>query len=1067
LDDNGAAGDYGHKEHLKQRASGADEFAGSFTQNGFMLNGMSFRRWLMLALFTILLISGLLAWRGIDPFGLGPPVRFSRDIRPILNQNCVPCHGGVRQKNGVSFIFREEALGVGKSGRRTIVPGKPDESELIARVTSKDPDGRMPYHGPPLSPQQIALLRQWIKEGAKWEDHWAFDAPKPQALPAVKTSSWARQPLDRFILARLEKEGLGPSPEADKASLLRRVSLDLTGLPPTPEEQQAFLADSSPDAYAKQVDRLLASPRYGERWAALWLDLARYADSKGYEADRERPGVWPYRDWVIVAFNRNVPYDQFVITQLAGDLLPDATFEDQIATSFHRQTPNNDEGGTDDEEFRLVAAMDRSATTWSVLNGLTMNCVQCHSHPYDPIRHAEYYKSLAFFNTSRDADLPEDTPILRVPKDKTKYPEAARLQQEIAKLTHSVVDMGRQLEAQAHWTTVPITAASASETLALRWYANEDERDLADLKDENLPAKKKEAKRKDLLKEIAETKKLAQSKSGNPPVPLQIHDGEMLGATNTPGLSVYELTATSDSPVISALRIEVLPMNAEVARYTPEDGFIVDQVDALVVQPNGREEKIPFRYFISDSEEDLEAAVARSVAFGSKWNGERRRGGFAANPNLFHRRWTIGIPGSPLQLARGCRIKVQLTQTENVTDKPAHVKRARLSVSSDANWATLDHDPTLGAQLAELTGLTRQLSKIPAVETPVMAEEPDYDRRETREFDRGNFLTKIGPALEPDVPGLFPKLPAGAPRNRLTLAKWFFTPEQPLTARTAVNRFWEQLFGTGIVETLENFGSVGEEPSHPQLLDWLALHFENDLHWDMKALLREIVTSATYCQSAKATPALTERDPRNRLLARGPQQRLTAEMVRDQALLASGLLTDKMGGPPVMPPQPEGVWNSVYNDSKWVDATGPDRYRRAIYTYIKRTSGYPSFLTFDGSDHDVSLARRIATNTPLQALVTQNDPVYQETSEALARRIMKATDSLDGRLKYGARLVLSRDLTDGELATLRKLYEDALDTPGAPRITRISSTQRKSGNELAALTAVASVLFNLDAALTR
>jgi hypothetical protein len=1038
-----------------------------------MLDGMTFhRRWSIITLVAVvLLVGGLAAWRWTGSFGswgVGREVRFSRDIRPILNQNCVPCHGGVRQKNGVSFIFREEALGVGKSGRRTIVPGKPDESELIARVTSADPEARMPYHAPPLPPQQSALLRRWIKEGAKWEDHWAFVAPKPQPVPAVKRSGWTRQPLDQFILARLEKEGLAPSSEADKASLLRRVSLDLTGLPPTPEEQAAYLADSSPDAYEKQVDRLLASPRYGERWAALWLDLARYADSKGYEADRARPGVWPYRDWVIDAFNRNLPYDQFVIKQLAGDLLPAATFEDHLATSFHRQTPNNDEGGTDDEEFRLVAAMDRSATTWSVLNGVTMNCVQCHSHPYDPIRHADYYKSLAFFNTSLDADLPEDTPVLRVPKDKTKYPEASRLQKEIAQLTHSVVESGRQLEARAHWIPLPITAASANESLALRWEANEVERDLAGLKDEKLSAKKKETKRKDLVKEIAETRELARSKAANPPLPFQVQDGEMRAAANTPGKSVYELIATVEVPTISAVRIEVLPMNAEVARHTPEDGFMVDQIEAWVIRPNGREEKIPFRYFVPDSEENLRAAVGRTLAFGSKSNGERRQGGFAANPNLFRARWAIALPASTLQLTRGSRLKVQLTQTENITDKPAHVKRARIAASSDACWSALGQDHTFRASLEQLTNLTRRLSKIPSVETPVMVEEQDYEKRETREFDRGNFLTKIGPPLAPDVPGLFPKLPEGAPRNRLTLAKWFFFPGQPLTARTAVNRYWEQLFGTGIVETPENFGSVGEEPSHPELLDWLALHFQNELHWDMKALLRELVTSATYRQSAKSNPMLTEKDPRNRLLAHGPQQRLTAEMVRDQALMASGLLTDTMGGPPVMPPQPEGVWNSVYNDSKWVDATGPDRYRRAIYTYIKRTSGYPSFLTFDASDHDVSLARRIATNTPLQALVTLNDPVYQEASEALAHRMMKATGDLDGRLRYGARLVLSRDPTDGELAALRALYEKALATPVAPRIVKVSSNvRREPGKDLAAFTAVASVLFNLDAALTR
>src|SRR5581483_10717435 len=790
-----------------------------------MLRGGKFhRRFWIVSLAAVSVLGALAACRGVGLLGHAESrdkVRFSRDIRPILNQNCVPCHGGVRQKNGVSFIFREEALGSGKSGRRTIVPGKPDESELIARVTSKDPEARMPYRGPALSPQQIELLRRWIKEGAEWEDHWAFVAPKPQALPAVKRPDWVRQPLDRFILARLEKEGLEPSPQADKAALLRRVSLDLTGLPPTLQEEKTFLNDASAQAYEAQVDRLLASPRYGERWASLWLDLARYADSKGYEADRDRPGVWPYRDWVVEALNRNLPYDQFVITQLAGDLLPNATFEDRIATSFHRQTPNNDEGGTDDEEFRLVAAMDRSATTWSVLNGLTMNCVQCHSHPYDPIRHADYYKSLAFFNTSRDADLPEDTPVLRVPKDKTKYTEAAELQQKIAKLTRSVVDSGREREAQAHWTSLPITAASANEALALRWEAGELRRELAALQGKKIPAEKKEKQRKDLLKAITELEGMAHSKARQKPVSFQLHDGEMRAADHTPGKSVYELTARVDAPEVSALRVEVLPINPEVARHTPEDGFIVDQVEAWVVQPSGRQEKIAFRYFLSDSEDNLEGAVAHAIAFAPNAKEEPGAGGFAANPNLFRTRWVIGVVDPPLRLAAGSCLKVNLTQTENVSDKPALVKRARLSASSDQGWSTLARNEEFAANLAQLAELTRRLEKIPSVETPVMVEEADYEKRETREFDRGNFLTKTGPPLTPDVPGLFPRLPDGAPRNRLTLARWFFSPEQPLTARAAVNRYWEQLLGTGIVETLENFGSAGEEPSHPALLDWL------------------------------------------------------------------------------------------------------------------------------------------------------------------------------------------------------------------------------------------------------
>jgi hypothetical protein len=1000
-------------------------------------------------------------------------VSFSNDVQPILNQNCVQCHGGVRQKNGVSFVYREEALGTGKSGHRTIVPGHPEESEMMARVTSSDPDVRMPYHSPALSPQQIDLLRRWIKQGAKWEEHWAFVPPRPQPVPAVRQVAWIHRPLDRFILARLEKEGISPSPEADKAALLRRVSFDLTGLPPTLEETEAFLKDSSPDAYDKQVDRLLASPHYGERWAALWLDLARYADSKGYEADRDRPGMWPYRDWVIRAFNRNLPYDHFVIQQLAGDLLPHATFEDQIASSFHRQTPDNDEGGTDDEEYRLIAAMDRSATTWSVLNGLTMNCVQCHSHPYDPIRHAEYYKSLAFFNTSQDADLPQDTPVVHVPKDEAQYAEAAEIQQTIARLNAANLNRGRHLEEQAKWIPLPIIAASANEALALQWMVRDLEQQLVVFDHERPPAHPRTAKqikdrqqqRKDLVKAIAETGKDARAKAGQSSIAFETPDGEMRAAAKTPGRSVYQLIATAGAPLITALRVEVLPISGETARHNPEQGFIVNQTEGWVIPPGGHQEKIRFRYFVDDAETDSQKAAERAIKHDTAIDVT---GAFAEDPNLFHPRWVVGVPEAPLHLAPGSRIKLQLTQVENVNDKPGLVRRARLAASSDSAWSELLADPEYRATLTQLSDLMRTLAKIPGVETPVMAEQADSERRETLEFDRGNFLTKVGPALTPDVPALLSRLPEGAPRNRLTLAKWFFSPEEPLTARVAVNRYWEQLFGTGIVETLENFGSVGERPSHPELLDWLALHFENDLHWDMKALLRELVTSATYRQSAKSSAALNQRDPRNRLLAHGPQQRLSSEMVRDQALVASGLLTDKVGGPPVMPPQPEGVWNSVYNDSKWVDATGPARYRRAVYTYIKRTSGYPSFLIFDASDHDVSLARRIPTNTPLQALVAMNDPVYQEASQALAKRMMQASDTLDGRIRCGARLVLSRDPNDFELATFRELFQKALsETDGAGKLERVSSSNQKPSNELPAWTAVASVLFNLDAALVR
>lgn len=1011
-------------------------------------------------------------------------VDFSRDILPIFNQNCVACHGGVRQKNGVSFIFREDALGKGKSGRRTIVPGDPDASELISRVTSKDPDARMPYHAAPLPPEDIALLRRWIAEGAQWSDYWAFVPPKPQPLPVVKRPGWVRQPMDRFILARLERESLSPAPEADKSELLRRVSLDLAGLPPTVTEQADFLADNSSNAYERQVDRLLSSPAYGERWASMWLDLARYADSMGYEADRRRPGVWAYRDWVIDAYNQNLPYDQFVIKQLAGDLLPNATFQDRIATAFHRQTPNNQEGGTDDEEFRLVAAMDRVATTWSVLNGVTMNCVQCHSHPYDPIRHADYYKSLAFFNTSNDADRDDDFPTVRFPKDPSCLPEATELQQETFALLRRLTVADRQAEENAQWRPLPIESAAANEVMALVPRLREHRAFLLKIhKNKKLLPKEKAEDIADQLVTIEITKKRLENAiaRGKPAMTFSIQNGEVFAGPDTPPESFYELTSTSKLPLVTAIKVEVSPMDAEKARINPENGFIVSEVRASVVSPDGHKERIPFSTFLHDSEADLEEA-ATPVPANKKTPAKKEvADGFSANPKLFRTHWIVGVLSKPLAIAPDARLEVALKQLGQIDSRPALVQRVRLAISGDTRWTSFGVEPERTAAVARLKYLKRELVKMRAVDVPVMSEEQPYERRTTREFERGNFLNKIGGDLTPDVPRIFPKLLDGEPPNRLTFAKWFFSPGQPLTARVAVNRYWEQLFGTGIVETLENFGSVGEEPSHPELLDWLALHFQNDLHWDMKALLRELVTSATYRQSGKASSALLERDPHNRLLARGPEQRLTAEMVRDQALLASGLLNRTMGGPPVMPAQPKGVWNSVYNREKWKDAAGPNRYRRAVYTFVKRTSGYPSFLIFDASDRTTSLARRIPTNTPLQALVTLNDPVYDEAVEALANRALREVpkaagrNPLEARITFEARLVLSRDPTAKELTVLSGLFEKTVAGRKQPAL-QPASMRLGGGSEyepvaassqLDGLKAVGSALLNLDAAMSR
>jgi mono/diheme cytochrome c family protein len=1006
-------------------------------------------------------------------------IDFNSQIRPLLNQNCAACHGGVKAAGNISFVYRESAIGVGKkSGRRVIVPGDPAASELIARITSTDHDYRMPpaEKGPPLPPEKIELLRQWIKEGAPWAEHWAFVPPKPQAVPAVGEGEMERRrdgeknlspplsvspslrlptkPIDAFVRARLAQEKLTPAREAPRPALLRRASLDLTGLPSTPEETAAFLADTAPDAYEKQIDRLLASPRFGERWTSLWLDLARYADTKGYEKDAERQ-VWQYRDWLIDAFNRNLPYDQFIIEQLAGDLLPSPTLGQIIATSFHRQTQVNDEGGTDDEEYRTAAVIDRVATTWAVTNGITFNCVQCHSHPYEPIKHGEYYRFFAFFNGTRDADFNSDYPTARVPHDAARHAEAWALQIEAARLRREVISAGLAAAADAtQWRAGSIVDASISP--------------------------------------IGEAK-------------LRGAELEIVGTVQTNVR--YDVTlpvfALSQAPV-TALRLEGLPLDPEKARHTPERGFIVNEIELTLAYPGGSVRPLAVERFFPDTE-NLNTKTTKTVAAKASPAPEgapaaaKKKGKaapkaaaagaataattppanevldvtldfhFAANPTIAGPRWVVAALREPLVAPPGSTLRVAIVHGRGITEKPAPIRRLRIDTSTDARWTALAADREIARKAARVTEALGELARIPGIDLPVMAEMPKSELRETRLFNRGNFLTKEGAALAPGTPALFPPLPAGEPANRLTLARWFFAPGQPLTARVAVNRFWEQLFGTGLVETLEDFGGAGEKPSHPELLDWLALRFQNDLRWDMKALLRELVTSATYRQDATVTPDLVARDPRNRLLARGPRQRLTAEMIRDQALAASGLLSAKMHGPPVMPSQPAGVWETVYNNSKWVESKGDDAHRRAVYTYWKRSASYPSFLTFDMPGRDLCLARRTPTNTPLQALVTLNDAVYHEAATALAQRLVREVPvaraepaerpAPDTRLTRGFELVTSRPPSAKEVARLRQLHADAL--AAAP------GSAYDDERELAALTSVASTLLNLDAALVR
>jgi mono/diheme cytochrome c family protein len=768
------------------------------------------------------------------------PVDFSRDIRPILSKNCFACHGPdkAQRKSRLRLDQRDSVFRKLGSGNPAVAPGKPAQSELYLRVTATDEAERMPpaETGNELTPAQIALLKRWIEEGAAYGDHWAFVKPKPQPLPAVRDPSWPRNGLDFFTLARLEKERLWPSPEADRFTLLRRASLDLRGLPPSPQEVEAFAHDTALGAYERAVDRFLEDPAYGERWARMWLDLARYADSAGYGSDPLRT-IWRYRDWVIDAFNRNLPYDRFTAEQIAGDLLPNPTLEQRMATAFHRNTMTNTEGGTDDEEFRVAAVKDRVDTTLQVWMGLTMGCAKCHNHKYEPISQPEYYRFYAFFNQTADNDQPDERPTIPAP--------------------------------------------------------------------------------------------------------------------------------------------------------TPEQAERVRQVDARLAELKRR----------------LEQPSAVLVA---------------------------------AQIAR----------------------RSRLA-------------PEVLVTLGEMIRLGKARPQVPTL--PVMVELPADKRRVTHLQVKGNFLSP-GEAVEPGVPVAFHPFPKDAPLNRLGVARWLVDPENPLTARVAVNRLWAQLWGTGLVATEEDFGSQGELPSHPELLDWLALEYVR-LGWDTKALLRLLVTSATYRQSSRVTPELLAKDPRNRLLTRGPRFRLDAETVRDQALAVSGLLSRKTHGPSVFPPQPPGLWQAAFNGERtWATSRGEDRYRRGLYTFWRRTVPYPSMATFDAPSRETCIVRRGRTNTPLQAFVTLNDPVYVEAAQALARRIVRESGpAAEDRARFGLTLCLARPADAVEVGHVVTLYREAVERYRHDRPAALALATEPRGplppgvaaEEMAAWTVVANVLLNLDGVLTK
>ncbi len=923
-------------------------------------------------------------------------IEFNRDIRPILTKHCTACHGGVKEAGEVSFIYREKAIAPGESGKTPIVPGKPADSEMLHRLRSTDADEVMPKpkHGPPLPAEEIALIERWIAQGAEWQNHWAFVQPKETKVAAVSNEKWPAAPLDRFILQRLDRENIQPSPEAPPAEWLRRVYFDLTGMPPFPEELTAYqnqLAEDPARARAAVVDRLLASPRFGERWATVWLDLARYSDTYGFEKDPHRD-IWPFRDWVIRALNADMPYDQFTIEQLAGDLLPDATAEQRLATAFHRNTQTNNEDGTDDEEFRVAAVIDRATTTWTTWQATTFGCVQCHSHPYDPIEHDEFYKFIAFFNSTEDHDQKDDFPRMKVPADPAKLAEASGLEINLRILREQLNNAGLNLaESSNDWQPFVPDVLTPSHG------------------------------------------KLAVSADGG------IRSEGTLPVGN-------KHTVSGPAAAFRALRLGILPDSDDPKKW-PERGSLVSELKVSLIDSAG-----------------ARTPVVMKEVFADRLGGPKEpsaNGNVGGFPKLEGPRWFVFVPENPVDPAPVTRLEIVMVQKDETGGKQATpVRRFTLGISNRPEWTALVNDPQRLAIWKSRDEMSRQYMAFEGIMVPIMVE---GSTRETRVFARGNRLSKED-LVTPGVPVLLGGDVAKEGMTRLDMARWVASRENPLTARVMVNRLWGELFGSGIVLTAEDFGTSGTPPSHPELLDHLALRFQNDFKWSIKSMLREMVLSSTYRQTHRVSQALAEKDPTNRLLSRGPRNRLSAEMMRDQALAAAGLLSPKMYGPPVFPPQPAGVWNSVYSGAKWQESQGEDRYRRGVYTYNKRTSGYPGLLTFDAPSRDLCSARRLVSNTPLQALVTLNDPAYFEAAVGLAKRMAAHSADLREQLAYGFLLATQQSATPGVIDELLSLTQSAAaDYQESPA----ESAKIADNPAASALVLTANTILNLDSALTR
>ncbi len=904
------------------------------------------------ALFVLLLLGT--ARIAQDPPKPDPAkVSFSRDVLPILKDNCHQCHSGEKPRGKIRLDDRDKLASL-------VVPGKSAESRLYRVLVAEDEGERMPRKKPALPAATIEVVRRWIDGGAAIDAgvarHWAYEKPVRPAPPVVKG---ARNDIDRFVIARLIKEGLALAPEASREKLLRRLSLDLNGLPPTIDE-----LDANED-YEKTVDRLLASPRYGERMARLWLDLARYADTNGYEKDLTRT-MWRWRDWVIDAFNRDLPFDQFTIEQIAGDLLPNATREQVIASGFHRNTMTNEEGGVDPEEARWERLVDRVGTTGFVWLGSTLACAQCHNHKYDPFLQREFYGMLAFYDHA-------DELMIEAPTAETAKRREA-LQADLA-----------ELETQLHAPNEALDKAQAAwETAILEWTALDPEQ----IKSEAGAT----------LMQAAET---------------------VTASGKNPARDTYTVYAPAALKTITAIKLDALGGRA------PNGNFVLG---AIKIQADGKD--VAIARATADFSQD---GFPVEHAFDAK-----AETGWAISPPLGKPHSAAFELKAPLESATTLviRLEFQSPHAQHVIGRfrlsvtastsPMHAPdditaMARLEKRTDAQQKRLAAAyrgavPALAAVRAKIAAAKKQLAEFVVPTALVFKEKSDGKRPTTNFRVRGGFLAK-GDVVDSGVPAAYGQPIEGV--DRLALAKWLVHPDHPLTARVMVNRLWELLFGRGRGESSEDFGTQGSRPTNPELLDWLATELITR-KWSLKSLLKLIVMSATYRQSSTVTAALREKDPLNRLLARGPRVRLEAEAIRDSALTAGGLLVEKLGGPSVFPAQPEGIWDSPYSGERWMNSKGGDAHRRSLYTFWKRTAAYPSFMTFDAPSREFCTVRRVKTTTPLQALTLMNDPVYVEAANALAARMMKVTDERE-RIVLGFRLCTSRRPDDDEIDILLKL----------------------------------------------